>query len=109
MPKTDKKSILQLCAKKWIAYCGLSLSARTLYWDIALAVCKETEIFEHYILSYEYGKGSLDYDISPTADLNFYEQIKNQELQCLTQEEIEIFMCGYNFLVEDLKTDIKVS
>lgn len=76
---------------------------------MALAVCKEPEIFEHYILTYEYGKESLDYDVSPTTDLNFYEHIKNQELQCLTQEEIEIFMCGYNFLVEDLKTDIKVS
>jgi len=108
--KTDTNSILQLCAKKWIAYCGLSLSTRTLYWDIALAVCKDPDIFEKsYILSYDGGEESLHYDISPTSNLNFYERIKEQELQCLTQEESKIFMCGYNLLVADLETDIKVS
>jgi len=102
LQKTDTDSILQLCTKKWIDNCGVSLSTRTLYWDIALAVCKDPEIFKHYILSYEYGKESLEYDISPSSDLTFYEAIKNQELQDLTQKEIEIFMSGYNFLMEAL-------
>jgi len=107
--KTDTESILHLCARKWIAYCGLSLSTRTLYWDMALVICREAKVFERYIVSYEDGKESLDYDISSISDLNFYERIKEKELQCLTEEEHQIFLCGYSFLLADLKADIKLS
>jgi len=67
---------------------------------MALVICREAEVFERYIVSYEDGKESLDYDISSISDLNFYERIKEKELQCLTEEEHQIFLCGIVFYLQ---------
>ena len=95
--------ILKLCAIKWIQYCGISTSCRTIYWDIAINLCEDSSIFEKYILSYENGKESLKYDTSSKASFKFYEDIKDYELRQLNSEEKTIFFRGYNILKSDLK------
>jgi len=99
----DMDSILRLCAIKWIEYCGVSVSCRTIYWDIAISLCRDSDIFERYILSYEYGKESLSYDIACEFSLEFYEDIKNYELKQLTKEEKDTFLEGYKCLIAKIK------
>ena len=95
--------ILKLCAIKWIKYCGISASCRTIYWDIAINLCKDSNVFEKYILSYEDGEESLKYDISSENSFEFYEDIKDYELKQLSSEEKTIFLQGYNIFKADVK------
>lgn len=101
--KIEMDSILKLCAIKWIEYCGVSTSCRTIYWDMAINLCEDSNIFEKYILCYEDGEESLNYDTSFEFSFEFYEKIKEYELKQLTQEEENIFLKGYNILIADLE------
>ena len=91
-----------VCAKKWIEYCGISISSRTLYWDIAYSVCQEIEVFEEYILSYSDGRESLDYDVC-ICDDECYEYIKNRELSLWEENEKVLLLFGYEILISDLE------
>jgi hypothetical protein len=103
----DEDKLLKLCAKKWCEYCGISLSSRTLYWDIAYCICDSNiEKFENYILSNKYGNELLDYDINPNCDLKCYEEIKNKEMLLLTKDEKRLLLFGYNLLIEHITKKI---
>jgi len=101
--ETEIDKLLNLCAQKWIEYCGVSLSKRTLYWDIALSLCKKKEVFEDYILSYSEGKESLAYDVCICND-QCYEDIKRGELSLLEENKKILLLFGYNILISSLKT-----
>lgn len=98
LTKDEKENLLNLCAEKWIQYCGVSRSYRTLYWDIALSVVADCEVFEEYIKSFPYGKESLNYDVTK-CDIPCYKNAKNEEVKNLTQIDKEIFLKGYELLV----------
>jgi len=96
------EDILILCAKKWIEYCGVSKSYRTIYWDIASAILEDSALFENYIKSLPYGEESLNYDIS-YCDVECYESIKNEEINNLTKDDKDIFLKGYKLLISTFK------
>jgi len=98
LTKNEKENLLNLCAKKWIEYCGISKGYRTIYWDIALTVVVDFKLFEEYIKKFPYGKESLDYDIS-YCDIECYESIKNEEIKNLIQDDRDIFLKGYKLLI----------
>lgn len=102
--KIEIDSILKLCAIKWIEYCGISISSRTIYWDMAIKICGDSDVFEKYIVSYEYGEESLSYDTSFEYGIEFYENIKEYEFTQLTDEEKNIFIKGYNILIAHFKS-----
>ena len=102
LTKNEKENLLNLCAKKWIEYCGISKSYRTIYWDIALSVVVDFELFEEYIKKFPYGEESLDYDIS-YCDIQCYKNIKNEEVKNLIQDDMDIFLQGYKLLISTFK------
>jgi hypothetical protein len=100
--KKEFDKILNFCAKKWCEYCGLSISCRTLYWDIAMAICTDRKFFEEYILLCEFGDESLNYDICCSTNSDFYENIKNDEVLQLDEEEKSIFLFSYAIFINTL-------
>ena len=103
MDQIEVDSILKLCAFKWVEYCGISRSCRTIYWDIAITLCGDSKIFERYILSCKYGDESLTYDTSIECSIDFYETLKDYELTHLTKDEQEIFLKGYTALIAEIQ------
>jgi hypothetical protein len=95
--------ILNLCAKKWCEYCGISIGIRTLYWDIAIKLCNDTDIFESYIKKQPDGMESLTYDISCEYNIKFYTDCKDEEIENLNQIEKDIFLKGYENLISDFE------
>jgi hypothetical protein len=101
-----KVAILNLCAEKWIENCGISVGIRTLYWDIGFKLCKEDyEEFKRYILSKEFGEESLQYDIMPYTDLEFYQEMKDTELQTLPNSKKGLLLKGFEFLYQNTKNN----
>jgi hypothetical protein len=98
LTKIERENILVLCAKKWIEYCGISKSYRTIYWDIALTILENSALFENYIKNFPYGEESLNYDISD-CDVECYETIKNEEIKKLTKNDKDVFLKGYKLLI----------
>jgi len=104
LSQNDIDDILNLCAKKWCEYCGLSIGIRTLYWDIAIEICTDTNLFESYIKTQPNGMESLSYDICGEYSILFYSQCKDREIDNLTPIEKSIFLKGYNCLISELNT-----
>ena len=103
MTKTEQNALLNLCARIWIEYCGISISCRTLYWDIAMRICDDYKIFENCILSYDYGEESLEYDTCLEFNQIFYNNIKEIVVEHLTADEKILFLKGFSVLTSDIE------
>ena len=101
LTENEKDKLLNLCAKKWIEYCGVSSGHRTLYWDIAFSVVVDCKIFEEYIKKFPYGKESLKYNVSDCSK-QCYENVKNEEIKYLTQNDKDVFLKGYELFISTL-------